>query len=250
MSESESDTSPAGEIDDDAPIFPIDGKFYSEQDKAELMSMNEVRREILLSDRVAEQERKLQDLHLRRLLKARETDGKKKRKADAADLEDSPKRKSTRQKTTLGGRKVGDSSTIENYTRQREENKARNEQRRLEGAERRNRKIQESSPLARDSEADADGESEVEWDDRAPSRQPALDEQPAEQIDFEHVRVGRDNFAKVCFYPGFDETITDCYVRVNIGIDKASGDSIYRVGRIAGIHQLPISEIRSHADSS
>lgn len=234
MSESESDTSPAGEIDDDGPMFPVDGKFFSEKDKAELMSLPEVRREAILAERALQEERRVQDLQLRQRLRAREAESNKKRKADVAELEDSPKRKSTRQKTTLGGRKVGDSSTIETYTRQREENKARNEQRRLEGAERRNRRMQESSPLARDSEADADGESEVEWDDRAPSRQPAPDELPAEQIDFEHVRVGRDNFAKVCFYPGFDKTIANCYVRVNIGVDKITGDSVYRVGRISG----------------
>ena len=247
MSESESETSPAGEMDDDGPMFPVDGKFYSEKDKKEIMSLSEIQRESILAERAQLQERKLQDLHLRHLLKARgDAESKKKRKADAADLEDSPKRKSTRQKTTLGGRKVGDSSTIETYTRQREENKARNEQRRLEGEERRIRKMQESSPLARDSEADADGESEVEWDDRATSRQPQPDEQPAQQIDFERVRVGRDNFAKVCFYPGFNEAITNCYVRVNIGVDKASGESIYRVGRISGRQ----SRFAPHASST
>ena len=241
MSESESDTSPAGEVDDDGPMFPVDGQFYSEKDKKEIMSLSEIQRESILAERAQLHERKLQDLHLRRLLQARgDAESKKKRKADTAELEDSPKRKSTRQKTTLGGRKVGDSSTIETYTRQREENKARNEQRRIEGEERRNRKMQEPSPLARDSDADADGESEVEWDDRAVSRQAQLDEQPAQQIDFERVRVGRDNFAKVCFYPGFNEAIVNCYVRVNIGIDKATGESIYRVGRISG-RQRPLT---------
>lgn len=236
MSESESDTSPAGGADDDSPIFPVDGQFYSEKDKREVMALPEIERESLLADRAYERERKLQDLQLRRLYKSREqSEGKKKRKADAAELEDSPKaRKSTRQKTTLGGRKVGDSSTIESYTRQREENRARNEQRRLEGEERRNRRLLESSPLPQPSDADADGESEVEWDDRATSRQPQVDEQPAEQIDFEHVRAGRDNFAKVCFYPGFEKVITNCYVRVNIGVDKATGESIYRMGQVAG----------------
>jgi len=240
MSESDSETSPAGEIDDDGPMFPVDGKFYSEKDKKEIMSLSEIQRESILAERAHQQERKQQDIHLRRLLQARgEAEIKKKRKADTAELEDSPKRKSTRQKTTLGGRKVGDSSTIESYTRQREENKARNEQRRLEGEERRNRRMLESSPMARGSEVDADGDSELEWDDRAASRQPPPDEQPAQQIDFEHVRVGRDNFAKVCFYPGFNEAIANCYVRVNIGVDKANGESIYRVGRISG-KQLPL----------
>ena len=238
MSESESETSPAGEVGDDSPMFPVDGQFYSEKDKREIMALSEVQRESILAERAQLRERKLQDQHLRRLLQARgnaEAKSEKKRKADPAELEDSPKRKSTRQKTTLGGRKVGDSSRIEAYSRQREENKARVEQRRLEGEERRNRKLQESSPLDRESDVDADGDSEVEWDDRATSAQTKRSEEPAQLVDFERVRVGRDNFAMVCFYPGFNEAITGCYVRVNIGIDKATGDSIYRVAQIRGI---------------
>ncbi|KAL8831582.1 MAG: hypothetical protein Q9191_000791 [Dirinaria sp. TL-2023a] len=240
MSESESETSPAREVGDDSPIFPVDGQFFSEKDKREIMSLSEVQRESILAERAQLRERKLQDQHLRRLLQARgnaEAKSEKKRKADTAELEDSPKRKSTRQKTTLGGRKVGDSSRIEAYSRQREENKARVEQRRLEGEERRNRKLQESSPLDHESDADADGDSEVEWDERAPSAQTKRAEEPAQLVDYERVRVGRDNFAQVCFYPGFNEAITGCYVRVNIGIDKASGESIYRVAQITGFNE-------------
>ena len=237
MSESDSDSTPAGNaIDNDDFEFPIEGKFRSEKERREIMAMSEIDRESLLADRAALQERRQQDLALRKLLQAREkADGKteKKRKAGTAELEESPARKSSRQKTTLGGRKVGETSgAIEAYKRQREEKGLRDEQRRLEGEERR-RKLRESPP-EKYSDADADGESDVEWDDRAKSVQPNRDQEPAQLVDFEHVRVGRDNFAKVCFYPGFDAAISNCYVRVSIGPDKATGENVYRMAKIKG----------------
>ena len=237
MSESDSDSAPAGNAGNgDLTLFPVDNQFYSQKDKREIMAMSEVQRESILAERAGLRDRQAQDQQLRRLLQAREkADAKpdKKRKAGTAELEDSPARKSSRQKTTLGGRKVGETSgAIEAYKRQREEKGLRDEQRRLEGEERR-RKLRDS-PLEKYSEADADGESEVEWDGRAKSAQPTRDEEPAQLIDFEHVRVGRDNFAKVCFYPGFDHAITNCYARVSIGPDRVTGENVYRMATIKG----------------
>lgn len=241
MSESDSDTSPAADVDDDGQLFPYEKQFKSEKDKVEIMSMSEVQRESILAERAQLQERKLQDIHLRRILQARENAeskaaDKKKRKAGAADLEDT-QRKSSRQKTTLGGRKVGESSdAMEAYKRQREQKGLRDEQRRREGEERRERKARGAVDDGF-SDADADGESEVEWDDGRPKagrRSPSLphDEQPADLKDFEHVRVGRDNFARVCFYPGFENAIKNCFARISIGVDKATGDNVYRVAQI------------------
>lgn len=229
--------------DADGPIFPVDNLFHSEAEKREIMAMSEVKRESILADRAQIRERQLQDLHLRRLLQARgkaEAKPEKKRKAGTAELEDSPARKSSRQKTTLGGRKVGETSgAIEAYKRQREEKGLRDEQRRLEGEERR-RKLRDS-PHEKYSDADAEGESEVEYDNHAKAVQPNRDEEPAQLVDFEHVRVGRDNFAKVCFYPGFDQAITNCYARVSIGPDRATGENVYRMAKIKGTTPLPIS---------
>lgn len=57
MSESESDTSHDAPKDvDDSVMFPIEGKFMSEKDKAEIMSMPELKREAILADRAAETE--------------------------------------------------------------------------------------------------------------------------------------------------------------------------------------------------
>lgn len=240
MSESESDTSPAVNADTDGPMFPLENKFYDEKDKEDILSLSEIQRESILAERAHIHERKLQDLHLRRLLQARENaesraSDKKKRKAGNADLEDG-QRKSSRQKTTLGGRKVGETSdAMKEYRRQLEQKGLRDEQRRRDGEERKDRKGHGSVHDAY-SDADADGESEVEWDDTKPreNEYSIRDDQPAELIDFERVRIGRDNFAKVCFYPKFDDAIKNCFVRISIGPDKATGENVYRVAQIKG----------------
>ncbi|KAL8828348.1 MAG: hypothetical protein Q9170_006641 [Blastenia crenularia] len=235
MSESESDSSPA--MDEGGTDFPIDGKFKSEKDRAEIMALSEIQRESILAERAQQRERELQNEHLRRLVASKKKEAEaaesKKRKADTADLEDR-QRKSSRQKTALGGRKAGETSgAIEAYKRQREEKGIRDEQRKRDGQERRDRKARGSIEDVY-SDADADGESEVDWSEvrihADESRR--RDEQPADQRDFERVRIGRDNFAKVCFYPGFDEAIKDCYVRVSIGENRATREPIYRMAKI------------------
>ncbi|KAL8689954.1 MAG: hypothetical protein Q9224_004522 [Gallowayella concinna] len=237
MSESESDSSPA--MDKSGTDFPIDGKFKSEKDRAEIMALSEIQRESILAERAQQRERELQNEHLRRLVASKRKEAEvaegRKRKADTAELEER-QRKSSRQKTALGGRKAGETSgAIEAYKRQREEKGLRDEQRKRDGQERRDRKARGSLEDGY-SDADADGESEVDWDDvRAhvdESRR--QDEQPSDQHDFERVRIGRDNFAKVCFYPGFDDAIKNCYARVNIGPNHATGESIYRMAKISG----------------
>ena len=216
MSESDSDSSPGDDPASDGHPFPVENKFYSEKDKKEIMSLPEIERESILAERAAIYERKMQDLRLRRLLQARENAEAKatKRKA-SGDVEDSP-RKSSRQKTTLGGRKVGETSgAIEAYKRQREAKGLRDEQRRREGALRKQHRARSSSDV-RQSSADAEGESEVEWDDGKAKADDyrSRNAQPADYHDFRRVTWTRNQLGQLCFYPGFEDTIRDCYIRV------------------------------------
>ena len=239
MSESDSDTSPAGDAGPDGPEFAIDNKFYSEKDKKEIMSLTEIQREEILAERAVQLERKLQGQHLRRMLMDREKESKSTdRKRKATELDESP-RKSSRQKTTLGGRKVGEASgAIEAYKRQREEKTLRDQQRRREGASRRDAKARSSSP-GRGSSADAEGESEVEWDDGKLK----VDDyrlrhaEHADYNDFRRATLPRFAFADYCFYPGFPEAVRDCYVRL-ASKPKPNGDVGYELvlvkGRVSG----------------
>lgn len=242
MSESEAEVAPVDGDHKNEAIFPIDNKFYSDKDKAEIMALPEIRREQILAERAAIVERKQQDQILRRLFQgyqAKEGDKSKttevkKRKAGTADVED-VQRKSSRQKTTLGGRKVGETSdAMEAYKRQREMKGVIAQQRKHEAAERKAQKGRGSSSAG--SSADADGESVVEWDSGKPHglELGPRDDEPAELHDYNRVHIGMDNFHQVCHYPGFDDAIKNCYVRINLGPRAGTNESTYRMAHIKG----------------
>ncbi|KAF2169097.1 hypothetical protein M409DRAFT_64883 [Zasmidium cellare ATCC 36951] len=215
-SEGEADV-PAEE--DDAPLYPLEGKFVSSSDRAHVMSLPEIERESILAERAEEVSRRQQDLQLRKQLqRSQAAANKHKRKAAAAELDDGTRR-STRPKTEKA-------SALDNYRRAREQKGA--ERRELEsGRDRRD----ERSPSSA-SDRDADGESEVEWAEPTTDRR--RDDPPAELRDFERTRVGRSNFSKVCFYPGFEDAIRGCFARVSIGLNRETGQNQYRMTQIRG----------------
>ena len=240
MSESDSDISDGKPFDDNS--FPIENKYKSLEDKKYINSLSEIQREEILADRAAQIEREQQSRVLRELLKKRErSEGKadkKKRKADE-DPEDG-NRKTSRQRTTIGGRRVGEASApLEEYKRQREQRGKENAQRRRDDANRPSKRKEDDS-----SDADADAESDVEWDDGRAKPGAGLKASPAEEMrepllrDYDRVKIGHEQFAQVCFYPGFDEAISGCYGRVNLGPDKASGLNSYRMALIKGSSSL------------
>jgi len=235
MDESDSDSDAGPSLEDEAAKYPLEGKFVNQADKAEIMAMPEIKREELLAERAQEVERERQNRALRQLLKTREAESKqydKKRKAVAADLEDN-NRKTSRQRTKIGGGKVGEATTgIDSLKRARAEKNDR-QRRREEDKERyKGRQYDEYS------DHDQDKDSEVEWDEPKPRRKSPSpdyrDAQPAELQDIERLRMGRSRFAQVCFYPGFEDAITGCFVRIVVGVDQASNQNIYRVGLIKG----------------
>lgn len=230
MSQSDSDGS-SDPGDSQGPIFSYEKLYYSAKDKAEVMALPEIQREELLSERAQQVDHHNQEIALRRLLASRERDeaqatsGKKKRKAGSIDADDS--RKSSRPKTTRGGRKVGESSgAIEAYKRQREQKGKRDEQRRRDVGP---RKKDSRSPDEDLSDHRSKEGSEVEWDDVKRGPSVPKDDPPAELRDIQRARVGRSNFAQVCFYPGFDDAISNCYTRAVIGLNKETGQNEYRL---------------------
>lgn len=233
QSDSEAGFSPGA----DKPIFPYEKLYYDAEDKARIDAKPEIEREEILAQRSEQVERHEQDLTLRRLVAARAKEeaknaAKNKRKASAADLEET-QRKSTRQRTKVGGGRAGEaSSAIEAYKQQRAEKVLRDEQRKKEGLARR-----AASPRDDYSDADAEGESDNDYDDHKFKRRsptPPKDEPIADLVDIQRARVGRDNFAQVCYTPGFEEAITDCYARVCLGPGPTPGVNVYRLCLIKG----------------
>ncbi|KAH8602254.1 hypothetical protein B0O99DRAFT_606105 [Bisporella sp. PMI_857] len=239
MDESDSESDAPAFYDDGAvDEFPLEGKYKNAADKARILAMTEMEREQELAGRADGIERARQNRALRQLLSARDAESMKhdkKRKAGTADLDES-QRKTSRQRTKLGGGKVGEASSgIDSLKRARAEKDDRQRRRDADKDERNDRRERDDAY----SEADADGESEVEWDDgKTKNKKSASPDyrhaEPASLADIERIRVGRSRFALVCFYPGFDEAITGCYVRISVGIDKETNQNIYRMAVIKG----------------
>jgi RNA polymerase-associated protein RTF1 len=238
----ESDSELESQMYDDADPYPLEGKYKSSADKASIMAMSEIKREELLAERASEQEKNRQHRALRQLLSAREAHNKnleKKRKAKDAELDESG-RKTSRQRTKLGGGKVGEASSgIDSLKRARAEKTDRQRRRDEDNARTKDRRTAHDDY----SDQDADAESDVEWDDgkNKNKRDPSpdyRDAEPAGLHDIERVRVGRTRFAMVCFYPGFDDAIVGTYVRISVGVDKESGQNIYRMALVKGKQKM------------
>jgi len=223
-SSSESEADAPADDDDDIP-YPLEGRFKDEADKARIQSLPQLEQEKILFERGEDNLRRQQQIQLRQKIKEQEREkerleGRNKRKAAAADLDDESRR-ATRPKTKRD-------EAMESLKRSRENNRKRDVVRRLHTSRSR-------SPGS--SDKDADGESEVEWDDRPRTTGGAREGPLAELRDIEHVRVGRSRFAECCFFPGFEEAITGCSVRVCVGTDR-DGRPLYRMALIKGTSSL------------
>lgn len=226
-SSAESEAEPAAPVDDeddDGPLYPLEGRFKNETDKARILALPEIQREEVFYQRETELLRRQQHLQLRQKLKEKERfESKNKRKAGAADLEDDTRR-AVRPKT--------DKARALDELKRSRENKAKENLKR--GPVRPARRSRSGSGLS--SDKDAEGESEMEWDDRAHKLGPGRDQPPAQLADIERARLGRSRLAALCFYPGFEDMVSGCFARVNITQAGAPGP-VYRMGMIKGLKE-------------
>ncbi|RDA83155.1 hypothetical protein CP532_3186 [Ophiocordyceps camponoti-leonardi (nom. inval.)] len=205
--------------------YPVDGMFASQAEKAEIMALREVEREQIIAERISEIERQRQNRLLRQMVTSVENEErkhvKKKRSADAADLDDGD-RLASRQRTGKASETAMDS-----LRRAKAE-----KQRRKEDQDRR-----KDAPSPR---RDTAGQPEGDHDfDRVRSRTPQDDGEakglpPPELHDYDRVRVGRNEFAQVCSTPGFEAAITGCFIRLAVGMHPDTGIPQYRMACIKG----------------
>lgn len=218
MDESDSDR------DDDVPErtadvpYPLDGKYIDEADRRRIQGMSQLEREEILGQRAEETQRAQFTAELNR----RAAQNERKRKADSEEPDDAM-HKSSRPK--VQPRK---NEKLEAYKKMREQ---RGQERQRQDDRLSRRRRSSSGERGAGSDLDADGESDVEWDDRQPEK--AREEQPASLRDFESVRVGRGFFAEVCFYPGFEDAMLGTFVRVGVGQD-AQRRTLYKMAQIKG----------------
>ncbi|KAI1430523.1 hypothetical protein GGR50DRAFT_684652 [Xylaria sp. CBS 124048] len=213
--------------------YPVEGIYASEAEKEEILAMPELEREQLIAKRKEENDRERQNILLRRLLQVNKQESSqsvKKRKAGTAELEDG-QRKTSRQRTKIGGSKVGETSAgIASLRRARAE-KSDRQRRREEDRERTKGRMPTRDSLHDDD--DSDDETNAYGRKHRESITPEKKDAPlADLRDFERVRLSRSRFAEVCFYPGFDDAITGCYCRVAVGPNRNTGETEYQMGVI------------------
>lgn len=240
MDESDSDAEPsrnraAAVDDDDDDKYPVEGMYVSQAEKAEIMAMREVEREQIIAERMMEIERQRQNRLLRQMISSVEneerTQGKKKRNADTAELEGG-EGKASRQRTGDKGESQGEShrgSAMDSLRRARAE-KAR----RREDHERRKDAY---SPRDRDSDRQDSDDDFGHRRSPTPEADEPRDQPPAELRDYDRVRLGRNEFAQVCFTPGFEHAITGCYIRIALGPHPETGIEQYRMALIKGAYR-------------
>lgn len=231
MDESDSDDEPSrgrgsGGGGDDDEKYPVDGKFRSEAEKAEIMAMREVEREQILADRANEIERLRQNRLLRQMVTDTQNDerkAKKKRSADSADLDDDED----------DGRR-GKSSRRTGGTAMDALRRARaDRQKRREDHERR----RDAYSPGRGSDDDQDSDDDYRRGSRTPEKKEEKKDEPKPELrDFERVRLGRNEFAQVCFTPGFEPAITGCFIRIALGPHPETGVEQYRMAIIKGAY--------------
>lgn len=226
-SESDAGTPNFGEGD----RYPLEGKYKDEEDRAEILAMPEIKREELLAERASQTERDRQNRALRQLLQARDQEKKmqeKKRKAGDDDIEEG-NRKTSRQRTKVGGGRVGEqSSGIDSLKKARDE-KADRQRRRQEDLDR-------NGPRQVDQHQSEDelSDDEYAWDAPKRNEPTKIQSTPATLGDIERLRVGRSFFARFAFYPGYEEALKGTYARVCIGLDRSGKNQLYRMAEIIG----------------
>lgn len=209
--------------------FPLEGKYKDDADRSYLEGLPEMERETLLFER-SQTMQKYQD---RKLFRERQRQQQR-----ARPLRDESKTRSSGRTSHATGHSDLKATRLSQLRKQREKKSQRagrteeygeedeeEEDDRYEGSEYEEGDEEEDyDPYSRTSHLDSQKE-EVEWAEDQLDRD-------AEVSDFNKVKLGRSFVAKFCFYPEFNDMIKGYYGRVNVGVDKRSGQTQYRMVRI------------------
>lgn len=212
--------------------FPLGGKYKDEDDRNYLESLPEMERETLLFER----SQILQKYKDRQLFRQRGRNLKEQQRNRQAQ-EETKTRTSTRASHVTGHSDLK-ASKLSQLRRQREkkskdrryssgeedeDDEEENEYNKSEGSE--YEEEEDYNPYERKGRVEKEEQEEVEWAEDDLEREVAVS-------DFNNVKIGRSFVAKFCFYPGFNDAVKGHYGRVNVGVDKRSGETLYRMVKI------------------
>lgn len=216
-----------GDASDDETLYPLEGIYKDEADREWLLSLNELEREDVLSQRRDELSRRHQKAQLAAMVRTQQTAGRddsrsKRRKrshgelrrelAELADSDDDVFRESDSDDEPRGERATR-TARLSELRRKRE--------RRTAG------------------ESDSESESESEYDE-GPTRgeSPVLastSSEPPSLAALNAVRVGRDTIERMMFVGPWRDVFRGCFVRCSWGM--RGREHIYRVHQLTGVTQ-------------
>ncbi|CAN6675045.1 RNA polymerase-associated protein Rtf1p [Trichomonascus vanleenenianus] len=195
--------------------YPLEGKYTDEDDRDRLLALPEIERENILYERSQEMEKYRQREYLAQRAKQRKKQ------------EEALKRKSTRARdASTTGKKSSQLSELKKRREEKQSRSKRREQGLDVGYE------HESSESEEEEEAGGSEyeEGAVEWAESAPKVAKEVD-----ITELNNLKWGRSQLSKFCHYPGFEDAISGCYVKVNMGFDRETQQEVYRVFQVKDV---------------
>lgn len=215
--------------DDLTNPYPLEGRYKDEADREQLLAMDEIQREQTLFDRTQEMERYNEKKYLQQRMKQQKEQATGGAKAT---------RSSNRSKAT------GKSSRLDKLSelRKQREQKSRKERKRDyddDSEEGEDEDEDEGQGFIEDDDEEGYDDEEVVWGSGTGAKFKKRSTERAKLDDINKIRVGRSILHKYCFYSDFNDTILDCYARINIGMDKRTRQPMYRMVQITDIKNVP-----------
>ncbi|PUU74963.1 hypothetical protein B9Z19DRAFT_1091427 [Tuber borchii] len=199
--------------------YPLEGKYKDQADMRALLAMNEIDREALLAERAGRIERAQQNRHLRNLLKSRNAADKANGASASGANRRSTRTKSMPKKTEETSKR----GKLDELRKTREERSTR-------AAGSGKQTGDEEDARVRRRSINEDDEDKAGYNEEIYVKE---DDREILLADVNKARIGRTGLAKLCDYPGFEEAVTDCFVRVSL-FDRETGSTSYRLGWVKG----------------
>lgn len=208
--------------------YPLEGKYIDDEDRENLLEMDEVQREQILFDRSQEMERYTEKKYLQQRMKQQS--------AGAGDKKAT--RSSNRTKQTVGNK----SSKLDKLSELRKQREQKT--RRQAGADDYDDDEEEEEDDDEEQEEDeedayGDEDDEVVWGSATKSKYKPRSYERAKMEDINKIRLGRSLLAKHCFYSNFSDVVVDTFGKINLGMDKRTRKPIYRMVQIVDVKSIP-----------
>ncbi|KAG2159299.1 uncharacterized protein EDB93DRAFT_1114969 [Suillus bovinus] len=221
--DSDAEDGPESEEESEDVKFPLEGKYIDESDRERLLSMPEIEREEILAGRQEELMRIQDKRKLHEMLQAQSGDPESISKA------------AKRQRTSRGATKEK-SRTLDELKARR---KAKDEKKRTKTHSPKRDRSSSPNDMDMSSGEEEDGqitryEEEEEKDRKLFSRQPDPADEPSSLEDLMGCRLTRDQLAKYCMAPWFEDYVKGGWVRYLVGQDEKDQPQ-YRICEIQNL---------------